>query len=164
MSMNYKDCLKYKNQINKFNIHWQVLRSKLHSVDIENRINILNDFLAKYQTFDMSIRVINYLYSIYIVNKNEHILNAINNVVIYKNKEKENNIEKEIDVYTNNELIVLYNDLYKRNKKWLLNGYFHFDQNKMMDIILNKLNKQDDELIKLRIICNKTKNVHKFLF
>lgn len=138
--------MKKSNDITKYEVNWQIIRFMVKKEkNIEIKLSMIRNFYINNFTIDNKERCLNWLEGLALGYKSSN-LNAIyliqNEVEYFDNTFP---INKEIIAFNEeiNKLnqydfkikFGLLKDLYKRNEKWLINGYFHKEQNTFLDII-----------------------------
>jgi len=134
--------------ITKYNIGWQIVRVHLKKFkDIDEKLMIASHFFVSNKTIDNKERVINWLEGLamgYKAAKNDDAILKIRSAIIsYELKEasvKEANrisTTHEMRKYSTKERKDLWEDLLKRNSKWLLKGYYQNEINEFMDNLYN---------------------------
>lgn len=179
---------KSKN-ITKYNIDWQILRASIKGKNqsMEGKIHTVRVFFLANKTQDNWERCVNFLEGLQLGYKaagNLEAIHAINEELeLYKVEnvlelEKEENEVSSVSAMKKHgfkERYALWIDLYKRNRDWLLKGYFQKEVNTFMDNLWEtfalfeeedqiKANYQKECLLKLRQEASFITNKHKFFF
>lgn len=181
--------MKKTKDITKYDIDWQMVRSKVkgQKIEFEDKIKIVKDFWDNNKSIDNKERIMNWLEGLsmgYVSSGNTKAINNINKELeFYK---KENPQDKETTISDSDEIekikrydfkdrLILWKDLFKRNENWLEKGYHHNEHNHFMDLMWKvfEINKETDkipdnynniELYKLRKNAEGMENTHKFFF
>lgn len=180
--------VKKTNNISKYSIKWQLLRSSIKGskTSCVDKINLVLNYLSEEETVDAWERVYNFLEGLqrgYIGCSNleniEKIQIALDHLLVEKNNYL---IHKQLDVIEElrtlnlasfQQRYLLYKDLFVRSKKWLLSGYYHQEQENFIDFLYssfdNDLQKISDnynysKLLDLRKASKFIKNKHQFFF
>lgn len=158
--------------VNKYNIQWQLTRTNLKKIkNIEEKFLILEEFYNKNFNLQNKIRIINWIKGLIITKKYNNILNE--KLKFYKKTNPIIQIEENnFILISDSKKIEIYKDLYKRNIKWLKNGYINKDLNDFLLSLYNSIllkekivkfnNKILNEINYIKE--NNIKNKHKFLF
>jgi hypothetical protein len=174
--------MKKSKDITKYNIHWQILRAKLKNVkNVNEKLTQASIFFQKNKTQDNWERVVNWLEGLakgYKAAGNQMAIQQIIEEIerygesynLLKEKNEISSIE-EIKQYSINDLQKLWVDLFKRNEKWLKNGYVETEINNFMYNLYSSCEeiafKPRYSYIKLQELQSKAKNkknTHKFFF
>ncbi len=158
--------------VNKYNIQWQLTRTNLKKIkNIEEKFLILEEFYNKNFNLQNKTRIINWIKGLIITKKYNNILNE--KLKFYKKTNPIIQIEENnFILISDSKKIEIYKDLYKRNIKWLKNGYINKDLNDFLLSLYNSIllkekivkfnNKILNEINYIKE--NNIKNKHKFLF
>lgn len=178
--------MKKSKNITKYNLKWQLLRVSIKGPEIPLNTKIdkvLNYFNEEY-TQDAYERVLNYLEGLQMGyrGKDEKAVHIIQKYINEFNDIDPLELEKEKDSFITFEEAYkypfdiryeLWKDLFKRNEKWLLNGYFQKEINDFMDILSGIFKSKSETLgdrysseylSELRIKSKSKENTHKFFF
>lgn len=176
--------MKKSRDITKYNLKWQMVRSKVKgsSVDLNNKLKLVNNYFEEEKTIDAYERVLNYLEGLQMGyrGRNQEAVDIIDKVIQNYRNMNIMSLKKEmngfIDVsktrqYPYKERLVLWKDLFNRNKKWLQKGYIQKEINDFMDVLyLSFANEHIPEnysmqsLNDLRSAAEKLDNTHRFFF
>jgi len=158
--------------VNKYNIQWQLTRTNLKKIkNIEEKFLILEEFYNKNFNLQNKTRIINWIKGLIITKKYNNFLNE--KLKFYKKTNPIIQIEENnFILISDSKKIEIYKDLYKRNIKWLKNGYINKDLNDFLLSLYNSIllkekivkfnNKILNEINYIKE--NNIKNKHKFLF
>ena len=125
--------------VNKYNIQWQLTRTNLKKIkNIEEKFLILEEFYNKNFNLQNKIRIINWIKGLIITKKYNNILNE--KLKFYKKTNPIIQIEENnFILISDSKKIEIYKDLYKRNIKWLKNGYINKDLNDFLLSLYNSI-------------------------
>lgn len=169
-----KNVKSLNNKVSKYNLEWQILRVNLKNLEFNIRRKLLYLFFNENKTEENCIRILNYLEGLKIssVFKEE-----IEKEIFYYTMELNKNLFKEDKIYLDfkkfsfEEKFKLFKDLFNRNKKWLLKGYYHKEQNNFLNLLLQDLLEKDLKMIKYKKIldelqknCSFIENTYKFIY
>lgn len=178
--------MKKSKDITKYNLKWQMVRSKIKGsgTTLEDKINSVNQYFKQEKTKDAHERVLNYLEGLQLgyKGKNQEAVDKIETEIVkYRSIDKEN-LPKESNSFINfkeainysfDERYNLWRDLFMRNEKWLQKGYLQKEINDFMDV-LHKIFVKNNETLKdrysferlekLRADAKEKENTHKFFF
>jgi hypothetical protein len=162
----------------KYEVNWQVTRVLCKGKPLQERFLLLKKYFNFSSTFEAKERIINYLDSLLITKKMNSALilyeksfySSLENL----DKEKEITIEdikESLRNYSIKELVLLYSDLFKRNKAWLEKGYCHKNQNRFLNILAEHIGEDNlngfinkASLNQLQINSFRMPNTYKFIF
>jgi len=125
--------------VNKYNIQWQLTRTNLKKIkNIEEKFLILEEFYNKNFNLQNKTRIINWIKGLIITKKYNNILNE--KLKFYKKTNPIIQIEENnFILISDSKKIEIYKDLYKRNIKWLKNGYINKDLNDFLLSLYNSI-------------------------
>lgn len=176
--------MKKTRGVTKYEIEWQILRVTLKGslneseYDLLIKINQAFDYFERNKIYERWERVFNWLEGLLRgYHSKEPSLRAIIQDKIDEFEclkpeivlsEETINSEKILE-YGDDLLKLLWVDLFRTNKKWLLKGYFHKECNDFMDLVYehlrgNSLDNRQKELLVLRKNSFLIENNHKFFF
>lgn len=161
-------------KVNKYDLNWQILRVNLKNLNLKDRFNSLYLFFNENKTEENCIRILNYLEGVKISSSFKEDIEK--ELFYYKQELNKNLIKEEIinldfKKYSFEDKFKLFKDLFNRNKKWLLKGYYHKDQNSFLNTLLYDLLKEDfmmekykKSLEELQKNCSFIENTYKFIY
>lgn len=178
--------MKKSKDITKYNLKWQMIRSKIKgpSVPLKDKIKTVREYFDSEKTKDAYERVLNYLEGLMLgyKGKNEDAVAQIAQEIMEYYKIDTNKLLKERDSfitfedatkYSFEERYDLWKDLFIRNKKWLEKGYFQKEINDFMDVMYQLFKKNNENLDKaysierlehLRKEAEGKENTHRYMF
>ena len=170
-----------KNKVSKYEIEWQLLRSSLKGElngDLHLKMKRVVSFFKRNPTYERGGRIRNWIEGLIMGLKRkkdtsslEEHLDYFSSLPMKREEIDEASQLKILKEASKEEVIVLWNDLFNTNKKWLKKGYLHRECNQFMDWLY--FNREDilsssrfsyKELLSLREESKNKKNTHKFLF
>ena len=144
------------------------------NLNLKDRFNSLYLFFNENKTEENCIRILNYLEGVKI---SSSFKEDIEKELFYYKQELNKNLIKEETInlnfkeYSFDEKFKLFKDLFNRNKKWLVKGYYHKEQNNFLNLLsrdlLNenlKVEKYKKELAMLQKNCSFIENTYKFIY
>jgi hypothetical protein len=165
------------SKVNKYDLKWQILRVNLKSLDLGSRFILLHSYFNNNKTIENCVRILNYLEGLKI---SSIFKEEIEEKIFHYKKElskglvKNGRINLNFKEYSFNEKFKLFKDLFNRNKKWLLKGYYHREQNSFINSLLSDLEKENDKNLKiirykeelevLQKNCAFIENTYKFIY
>jgi len=175
--------MRKSENISKYTIEWQVLRVSLknkYNDDLVYKLSIVKNYFNKTKSYDRWERVYNWLEGLergFKTHSKFHEISIIKSELNYYNEHKpdKNYISNEDNSFKDYDLVILqklWKDLFKTNKNWLDNGYFHKECNDFIDKLYEYLKNKvifDDKysyqcLQALRSKSLFIHNKHKFFF
>jgi hypothetical protein len=173
--------------ITKYDPDWQILRARIKGpqTPLKQKMSEAHAYYKLLQTVDAKERVMNWLEGLSMGYKasgdNQSILDIAQELVWYNEqtpskKEQElssADISTSLQRYSYANRLILWKDLFKRNEKWLKNGYFHKEHNDFSDLLYQSFidnkeqipdNYSKTKLDDLKKQSEKTANTHKFFF
>ena len=176
--------MKKTKGVTKYEIEWQILRVALKGSlnesedDLLIKINKVFNYFEKDKIYERWERVFNWLEGLLrgYHSKEQVMIEIVRDKLMEFEylkpeiilNEKIINSEKILE-YGDDLLKLLWVDLFRTNRKWLLKGYFHKECNDFMDLVYNhleesSLNRKQKELLALRKASSLIENNHKFFF
>lgn len=149
-------------QVSKYDIRWQFFRVSLKGKSFQDKKNLIISFLP-YLSFNNKERLRNYIEGCFLSPENESELLSL----IEKSPTISSVSSVSFEDYSVEERVLLYRDLFIRNKNWLSKGYLHKEQNEFIDnlsLYVPIKYQKSEELISLREKCSKMKNTWKFIY
>lgn len=178
--------MRKSKDITKYEVEWQILRADVKGkrASLDEKLERARSYFNKTNSYDRWERVVNWLEGVIMGYKSakdyDSIHKVLNEIDYYKSIKGEVNDAISYDVaesaysdlkeYSYELRLMLWRNLYQRNKVWLSRGYFHKDINIFMDYMVELFNHKKekfpnfDKLMLLREECKTKDNVHKFFF
>lgn len=154
-------------RVYKYNVLWQLVRvyNKKEKY-LQNKLQNVMAFLYRYPSAENRERVLNYLEGLALGYRDPILRSTVYHCrdEAYRFKPKEKDIDIPLFSVETNKLLLLYNDLYDRNKKWLANNYRNRDLNDFLRKLYIELQNRDIEVDKNFDIYPKGKSKHKFVY
>ena len=175
--------------ITKYNLEWQLVRSSIKGskVKLEDKLTAALKYYESTKSYDRWERVYNWLEGLWRGYKAANNLEAMARIAdmmdtfdawkdaaVNRGALPTNRIidAQLLRTAGDNELIGLWNDLFRTNEGWLKKGYYHVECNEFMDFMydrrLQHLTIKDrysyEKLNELRHERSQIKNKHKFFF
>lgn len=173
--------------ITKYEPEWQIIRAKLKgpTTHLEDKLRIARQYFDRRKTVDAWERVVNWLEGLSMGYRSSGDTDAIQRIATeisqyngQKPGAKEAPFDREAMIkqllqYTFNDRLLLWKDLFDRNKRWLVKGYNHSEHNDFTDALWHTFELNHErvpqtldirKLRDLRLQASKIKNTHKFFF
>ena len=154
-------------RVYKYNVLWQLVRVQNKKEKyLQNKLHNVMAFLYRYPSAENRERVLNYLEGLALGYRDALLRDAVYHCrdEAYRFKPKEKDVDIPLYSVDTDKLILLYNDLYKRNAKWLENNYRNIDLNHFLIDLYNELQKRSVNVDKNFDIYPKGKPKQKFLY
>jgi len=137
--------------VTKYEPYWQLLRASVKGpkLSLEEKLRLAEEFFLSNPTFDNWERVTNWMEGVRIVYNKQPDSPKYKTVSLYMdrmNRAKTETLAKEdplsddqklkiFRTFADNDLKVIWEDLYKRNEKWSNKGYYHEEQNEFVALL-----------------------------
>lgn len=179
--------MKKTSDITKYEPDWQILRAKIKGpmTTLEDKLRLVKFYFDRNRTVDAWERIVNWLQGLqmgYRASNDTPALERIVTELVWYNGIKPSSKElpmttevilKKLQQYPFKDRLLLWRDLFERNKKWLAKGYNHAEHNIFSDalwqtFVTNHENVPENfdkvKLDDLRKRSANLKNTHKFFF
>lgn len=143
-------------KVYKYDIDWQMTRVQLKAIkDIEEKIKFVSKFYKKYKSQANKERILNWIDGLIIVkslssNDKKLLTNYMHELEDSKPASDDKNSrsakEQNFSKYSNDELELLFNDLFVRAKKWLSAGYINKEFDTFMKELKNNIEPSSDRM------------------
>lgn len=173
--------------ITKYEPEWQMIRVKIKgpTVPLDDKLRIARQYFDRHRTIDAWERVVNWLEGLsmgYRASGDTPAIERIAQEVSQYNGQKPNAKEpalergaviQKLSQFTYQDRLLLWKDLFDRNKKWLMKGYNHQEHNDFTDALWYVFTVNHErvpeaidmrKLVDLKKQASKIKNTHKFFF
>lgn len=167
--------------ISKYDVHWQIVRVSLKgklNQDVSKKVEIAQDYFKANTNKSRWERVLNWMQGLERGYKDDFKKAYMQSCIkLFSLETHSEELEitadsfEDFSKYRSSQLLALYLDLFKTNKNWLENGYFHKECNAFIDKLLFHISDQkiaeaynESVLQELRDSCKLIPNTHKFLF
>lgn len=154
-------------RVYKYNVLWQLVRvyNKKEKY-VQNKLQNVMAFLYRYPSAENRERVLNYLEGLALGYRDPILRSTVYHCrdEAYQFKAKQKDIDIPLFTVSTDKLLLLYNDLYKRNSEWLNNNYRNLDLNEFLRKLYLELQKRNVEVDKNFDIYPKGKSKHKFVY
>lgn len=154
-------------RVYKYNVLWQLVRAQNKKEKyLQNKLQNVMAFLYRYPSAENRERVLNYLEGLALGYRDPILRSTVYHCrdEAYQFKPKQKDIDIPLFTVSTDKLLLLYNDLYKRNSEWLNNNYRNLDLNEFLRKLYLELQKRNVEVDKNFDIYPKGKSKHKFVY